>query len=50
MIDLMKLEAFIHAAETISFSEAARRLHLTHPTIRHHIKTLEQEFGVELFE
>ncbi|MAT98281.1 MAG: hypothetical protein CL608_14145 [Anaerolineaceae bacterium] len=50
MVDLSKLEAFIHAAEQLSFSEAAKYLHLTQPTISHHIKTLEKEFGVELFE
>ena len=50
MLDLMKLEAFVHAAENLSFSEAAKHLHLTQPTVSHHIKTLEKDFGVELFE
>lgn len=50
MIDLMKLAAFVYAAENLSFSEAARHLHLTQPTISHHIKTLENDFGVELFD
>ena len=50
MIDLMKLRAFIYAADYLSFSEAARLLHLTQPTVSHHIKTLEQDFGVELFD
>ncbi|MCA9934535.1 MAG: LysR family transcriptional regulator [Ardenticatenaceae bacterium] len=50
MIDLMKLQAFIYAADNLSFSEAARLLHLTQPTVSHHIKTLEQDFGVELFD
>jgi len=49
MIDLVKLEAFIHVAENLSFSEAAKHLHLTQPTISHHIKTLEKELGVTLF-
>jgi DNA-binding transcriptional LysR family regulator len=48
--DLMKIEAFLHAAETLSFSEAARQMHLSQPTISHHIKMLEHEFGVELFD
>jgi DNA-binding transcriptional LysR family regulator len=49
MIDLMRLKAFIFAAESLSFSEAAKRLHVTQPTISHHIKTLEQTLDVELF-
>ncbi|PIE80972.1 MAG: hypothetical protein CSA11_05805 [Chloroflexi bacterium] len=49
MIDLAKLEAFIYAAEHLSFSEAARHLQLAQPTISHRIKTLEQELNVALF-
>ncbi len=49
MIDLMRLRAFVIAAESLSFSEAARQLHLTQPTISHHIKALEKTLGVELF-
>jgi DNA-binding transcriptional LysR family regulator len=47
--DLMKLRSFLHAAEDLSFSDAANHMHLTQPTISHHIKTLERELGVELF-
>ena len=50
MIDLIKLRVFIYAAETLSFSEAAKRLHLTQPTISHHIKVLERDLGVVLFK
>jgi DNA-binding transcriptional LysR family regulator len=49
MIDLMRLHAFVYAAESLSFSEAARQLHLTQPTVSHHIKTLEKTLGVDLF-
>jgi DNA-binding transcriptional LysR family regulator len=49
MIDLMRLKAFVYAAESLSFSEAARQLHVTQPTISHHIKALEKTIGVELF-
>ena len=49
MIDLTRLKAFIFAAESLSFSEAAKQLHLTQPTVSHHIKTLERSLGVELF-
>lgn len=50
MIDLLKIEAFLHVAENLSFSEAARQMHLSQPTISHHVKMLEHEFGVELFD
>ncbi|MEJ2751755.1 MAG: LysR family transcriptional regulator, partial [Chloroflexota bacterium] len=49
MIDLMRLHAFVYAAESLSFSEAARQLHLTQPTVSHHIKTLEKTLGADLF-
>ena len=50
MIDLTRLRAFIIAAETLSFSETSKQMHLTQPTISHHIKTLERNLGVSLFE
>jgi DNA-binding transcriptional LysR family regulator len=50
MIDLMRLQTFILAAEQLSFSEAAKLQHLTQPTVSHHIKLLEKELGVELFD
>ncbi len=50
MIDNAKLQAFLYAAQTLSFSELARQLNLTQPTISHHIKLLEQTLGVELFD
>ncbi len=49
MIDIARLETFLQAAENLSFSEAARKLHLTQPTVSHHIKALERELDVELF-
>ncbi len=50
MTDTLKLQSFITAAESLSFSEAAKHLHLTQPTISYHIKSLEQEMGVNLFD
>jgi DNA-binding transcriptional LysR family regulator len=49
MFDLAKLQAFLQAAEGLNFSEAARRLHLSQPTLSRHIQRLERELGVELF-
>ncbi len=50
MIDLTKLQAFVQVAETLNFSEAAKRLSLSQPTISHHIKVLERDLGVTLFD
>jgi DNA-binding transcriptional LysR family regulator len=49
-VDLQRLESFLLAAENLSFSDTAKRLHLTQPTVSHHIKMLEAELGVELFD
>ena len=49
MIDIVKLETFIYAAESLSFSEAAKQLNLSQPTVSYQIKTLEKELGVSLF-
>ena len=50
MIDLQRLEAFVFAAESLSFSAAGKQMHLSQPTISHHIKALETDLGVELFD
>lgn len=50
MVDLLKVEAFLIAAENLNISEAAKQMHLSQPTVSHRIKMLEHEFGVELFE
>ena len=50
MIDLTKIQAFLYAADNLSFSEAGKHMHLSQPTISHHIKILEREFGIELFD
>lgn len=50
MIDLVKLQAFVCSADNLSFSKAALQLHLSQPTISHHIKMLEKELDTELFD
>ncbi|KAF0108135.1 MAG: LysR family transcriptional regulator [Anaerolineaceae bacterium] len=49
MIDMNKIETFLRAAETLNFSETAKRLHMSQPSVSHHIKALEQELGAALF-
>ncbi|WP_456279038.1 selenium metabolism-associated LysR family transcriptional regulator [Bacillus sp. AK128] len=45
-----KLRTFIIVAEKKSFSEAARVLYLSQPTITSHIKSLEEHLHTSLFE
>jgi LysR family transcriptional regulator, low CO2-responsive transcriptional regulator len=49
VVDIDKLETFLLAAETLNFSETAKQLHLSQPTVSHHIKILEESMGVVLF-
>lgn len=46
----LQLECFICAAETMNFTKAAKMLYISQPTVTHHITTLENELGYELFE
>ncbi len=48
-IHLNALRAFEAAARLSSFSEAAKELHVSHSTISHHIKGLEESLGRKLF-
>jgi DNA-binding transcriptional LysR family regulator len=50
MVHINKIDVFVSAAETLSFSETAKQLRLSQPTVSHHIKSLEQEMGVALFK
>lgn len=47
-MNLKQLEAFVYIAEGHSFSQAARELYLTQPTISAHISSLEKELNVRL--
>jgi DNA-binding transcriptional LysR family regulator len=49
MVDLNRIETFLRATETMNFSETAKQLHLSQPTVSHQIKLLEKEMGVTLF-
>lgn len=48
-MDIRQLEIFKAIAEHKSFSEAAKQLYLTQPTISIHMKHLEDHLGVQLF-
>jgi DNA-binding transcriptional LysR family regulator len=48
-MDINQLKYFISVAQTLNFTEAARRNELTQPSISHHISELEKQVGAKLF-
>lgn len=50
MLNVHQLNVFMIAAETLNFTQTAKRLHLTQSSVSQHIKALETQLGVELFE
>ena len=49
MLDTHQLHVFLIAAETRNFTEAAQKLHMSQPSVSQHIQSLEQQFGLTLF-
>lgn len=49
MIDLVKIETFLRAAEMLNFSDTAKQLHMSQPAVSGQIKNLEEELNVILF-
>ncbi|MBP6472041.1 MAG: LysR family transcriptional regulator, partial [Chloroflexi bacterium] len=41
MLDAHQLNVFLEAADALSFTQAAQRLHMTQPSVSQHIQTLE---------
>ena len=50
MLDAHQMNVFLVAAQTLNFSEAARRLNMSQPSVSQHIQTLESRFGCDLFK
>lgn len=49
MFQLRQLKIFLAAAETLSFTKAARRVHLSQPSVTEQVQALEQSVGQPLF-
>lgn len=49
MLDPDQLRVFLVAAETLNFSRAAERLHMSQPSVTQHIQQLEAHFKAPLF-
>ena len=49
-MDILRLRSFVMVARLGHLTRAAERLFLTQPAVTAHIKAIEQELGVTLFD
>lgn len=49
-MELYQLRTFVTVAEEGNFTRAGKRVHATQPAVSAHIKALEEELGVQLFD
>lgn len=48
MLDV-RIDTFLTVCKYMNFTRAAEELHITQPAVSHHIRMLEEEYGVRLF-
>lgn len=48
-MNTQQLECFVHVAEKLNFTKAAKELYISTPAVTHHIKNLEEELNTTLF-
>lgn len=49
MLDVHQLQVFMVAAELLNFSQAAKKLHMSQPSVTQHVRCLEERFQKPLF-
>jgi DNA-binding transcriptional LysR family regulator len=49
LLNVHQLNVFVTAADTLNFTQTAKRLHLTQSSVSQHIKSLEGQLDVSLF-
>ena len=48
MLDF-RMETFLTVCDTMNFTRAAEILSLTQPAVSHHVRMLEEEYGIQIF-
>ena len=49
-VDILRIRSFVTVARLGNVTRASEALHVTQPAVTGHIKTMEQELGVALFQ
>jgi DNA-binding transcriptional LysR family regulator len=49
-ITIRQLQAFLEVADAASFTQAAKRMHIAQPALSQHVRDLESELGIRLFD
>ena len=47
-LTMQQLEALVHLVEERNFSRAAKKMHLTQPSLTKHIRNLEEALGAKI--